>query len=1790
MRAGTNSSIAANYGLPYPGKFNSLSVLKTIKISTSPPEVLTVTTSLVNGTYGIGQRIPIFVTFDKAVVVSGSPIINMQTNNPNCYSSSCDDATYVGGSGTATLEFLYVAQFGDDTDMLDYKDTGSLQLLSSWAALVDGGDMYIKAKSTTPETDASLILPPPGLKLTVISPCSLQGCYHSIAVQTEGLGISNVYSDLLDGVYSWGTEINIYVEFTGPIVVTGIPEIALDLPTLGKAKYVSGSGGFLLRFGYICVSTDYTLELTYVDEYSLTLPNGASIVSTANAHRHAVQTLPLKWGVGALNTNNKILIAGAAPHVKNIMVGGGEGCTGDSLTSVEFGVGHTVQVLVEFDQIVRVPVGAPRILMNNNVWAYYASGSQTNTLTFEFSVTDGTDVASLDISNELDAFDITDTMIVANSDAIVVFADILTLPSAGSVGSLSYNCNAAVNTDVVTVTKVEWIQESGAYTAGHELSARITFSKPVQVGGTGITLDLYTGENTIPGVATYLSGGNNEDSIVVKYTVQSLDVSSDLDYTSTSALKVESLAMSATGERLNYIKRFSTNPSHHVDVTLPARGSANSLGMSGRVLLDNSAARVLSVDVNVVSAEYTTGDRFVFDVTFDQTVFVEASALTTTVLYLNSNTNGDLEGAKATLIAASSGTAILQFEYVMGSDDEVALLDFVCTGFCLPGSIGVYEPRPLDVAGHCDIYHVPAGGTDKVCSSVRLPAASAFGKTISVSRYVPVVQSVLFVTPFSPWGHGKGQEIDVEVTFDKAVSVDSTSLPYLEMSVEKDAFGAVSRRANAVYVSGGGSVGANVLLFKYTVDDNHNIDSVEYTGTDALKNTVYRYANSALTIACDLTLAAPYTEGGLGYHRRVATDTSVPFPVAVIPLKKPAAYVTGEVIAFVVRFNLPVVVTGTPRMLLNVDSVTYATYSSSWSEEDANFDVLDTDVIFTYTVQDVHPAVDSLTHSGATAIELNGGTIMRLSTNPSVSADLNLRESTNVDYSGGNVNGQIMTYFPKKVEVLIRDMWHEEARDLEIKLSHGGQELLLVNKVGEVGGPGVLTGVQPYRATFGEASGTTHASMKTAGNLAEGGGEVHMDRHLGGMGYDYLFGDMQDENLALKGTALQSTTKYSGYATRAIDDNVDGYFSRGSVSHTGGHGDDDFNPWWQVRLENQVTIGGIRIFNRQLQPSSDEVQVVTVVAPGKQPFGNYRLHMEIGGQNYTSEYINVDAPAMISDGVDSMQMRLEAMTGLLGTVRVSRTTLVGGGDWKDNWVGYQYSITYTGSPGDMMKVKVKNTNFTVVTDTMVDIATSRHGVKNTYYNYKENGGNDYEYVQELFPFWVMVFDSSCLNPELIAGDFNEVAKKAVWFQEVVARPDDDGGIINLAPNVAGKVVRVMLKNGKYLSLAEVQVFESRLNSMNQMSSGSPVPEKPLTQPYIAEHALNERFKNVQYGGLWSLSIRDLNKYSNSRGVSGGADTGCAGGKCGGIFEEKNGVGKVNDWILMITDHAGVLHRFYSDQLSSVLTLPKFGELFLTETSLEDEGYNYFNGRGAGGKIEEAEGLGRNLGPCYGVDTTGLNGVDSVGSHRYCYTNYGVGGLRSTEKKGATAHTTLLSKERVLVYRPFKDFLGVDHFTYQNWLGVDKQEVTEVTVSVKNCRRYEKELTKGLVSNHALCACQRSEDALFGGSTTCPAAVISTCGATTTSKEMFPFMCSMCEGSVVSGYSAGCKVEIAKAVALLESKGMCDSAVGEGGYPSCREESTSAYEREPFILYGVGTDYFRGGRGTSKIHMPMDRIK
>ena len=86
------------------------------------PTVSSVTSTTADGQYNAGDVIDIVVTFDEAVVVTGTPQLTLETGSTDRV------VDYASGSGSTELVFKYTVQAGDTSGDLDYVATTSLGL------------------------------------------------------------------------------------------------------------------------------------------------------------------------------------------------------------------------------------------------------------------------------------------------------------------------------------------------------------------------------------------------------------------------------------------------------------------------------------------------------------------------------------------------------------------------------------------------------------------------------------------------------------------------------------------------------------------------------------------------------------------------------------------------------------------------------------------------------------------------------------------------------------------------------------------------------------------------------------------------------------------------------------------------------------------------------------------------------------------------------------------------------------------------------------------------------------------------------------------------------------------------------------------------------------------------------------------------------------------------------------------------------------------------------------------------------------------------------------------------------------------------------------------------------------------------------------------------------------------------------------------------------------------------------------------------------------------------------
>ncbi|MBF0612494.1 MAG: DUF4347 domain-containing protein, partial [Magnetococcales bacterium] len=160
----------------------------------------------------------------------------------------------------------------------------------------------------------------------------------------------------------------------------------------------------------------------------------------------------------------------------------------------------------------------------------------------------------------------------------------------------------AGDTTPPTVSSVTSSTSNATYKAGDTVNVTVNFSEAVTVdtsGGTPyITLETGTTDRNV----SYVSGSGCT-ALLFTYTVQAGDTSSDLDYTSTSALTLNS----------GTIKDAAGN---NATLTLASPGAANSLGNAKAIVIDTTAPTVSSVTSTTSNGTYKAGDTVNVTVNF----------------------------------------------------------------------------------------------------------------------------------------------------------------------------------------------------------------------------------------------------------------------------------------------------------------------------------------------------------------------------------------------------------------------------------------------------------------------------------------------------------------------------------------------------------------------------------------------------------------------------------------------------------------------------------------------------------------------------------------------------------------------------------------------------------------------------------------------------------------------------------------------------------------------------------------------------------------------------------------------------------------------------------------------------------------------------------------------------------------------------------------------------------------------------------------------------------------------
>ena len=319
------------------------------------------------------------------------------TGTPTLQLNNGGQAVYSSGSGTNSLTFTYTVQPGQDTADLTTAALAGGSITDQAGHLLGGlsnQDLHLQIDTTTPTATAA-----------VASPST--------------------------GVEQAGQNIQIAVTFSEAVRVSGTAP-SLTLNDGGTATYVGGSGSNTLTFSYKVGAGDASTSALAVTGVS-----NAGSVSDAAGNAANFATAERTFAGLQISTSPTVTAVEASPS------------TGDG------GIGKVIPITVTFSKQVTVSGAGPTLQLNDGGVAAYATGSGTNTLTFNYTVS-STDAsaAALAVTGVTNGASVTDSANIAAdfSGANTTFTglQIDTATPGVAVSLNSSDVNLASNTATVT--------------------------------------------------------------------------------------------------------------------------------------------------------------------------------------------------------------------------------------------------------------------------------------------------------------------------------------------------------------------------------------------------------------------------------------------------------------------------------------------------------------------------------------------------------------------------------------------------------------------------------------------------------------------------------------------------------------------------------------------------------------------------------------------------------------------------------------------------------------------------------------------------------------------------------------------------------------------------------------------------------------------------------------------------------------------------------------------------------------------------------------------------------------------------------------------------------------------------------------------------------------------------------------------------------------------------------------------------------------------------------------------
>lgn len=594
LRASMVPSVAASLALsmPPPALKNVLGAEVTIVSEDLIPSVVRVFAATVDYEYTAGDEVVLFVQFSEAVLVRGTPTLELNSNGV---------ATFFTGSGTDILEFRYKVELGESSARLNYATTHSLLMPTSATHIRCTGEGQREL------LDANLLLP-------ALASASSLASSSAIVIDTTAatiLSVSSLNADTAAGAtgYGVGDVLLLTVEFTKDVVVFGSPTMHLNSRGSGVNSPAMATFSYAGYRQLIDVGVHATYPLTsgqFAVKYGSTL---SGCIDFHDAGSNA-----------ATSMKSRLL---AIDAIQRIGI--------DSVTLRHVQNGHRFVILFESTQVLDLPLAlepvvsdvcAP-LLPSSDAPEKLLSKATDTIVTFQYPIAEGDQTLDLDTLGASLVLPSADTLVLRRSRDPSIPADIK-LPIAGSANRLSAQKELVVDGSAVVIVDIVSDTVGGTYGVAFppvaspatvfpgEILFHVVFSRPVEVVGTP-TVELTTGSLQLNGIFLENRFANYVDQpqpnqVAFLYRILEGDFSANLAFANANVL---------ADARIYGV---STSSAHLVNTLLPR------LTISGTSVLRVDAYSVpTTVKLSSPHSDGTfgAGEAIEIDVTFSKEIVLQ---------------------------------------------------------------------------------------------------------------------------------------------------------------------------------------------------------------------------------------------------------------------------------------------------------------------------------------------------------------------------------------------------------------------------------------------------------------------------------------------------------------------------------------------------------------------------------------------------------------------------------------------------------------------------------------------------------------------------------------------------------------------------------------------------------------------------------------------------------------------------------------------------------------------------------------------------------------------------------------------------------------------------------------------------------------------------------------------------------------------------------------------------------------------------------------------------------------